>query len=161
MIRIAVASLVALLTACGGGGGDAPSCAADQLAAVNAARAAGAQCGAVAYGPVPPLVYDERLAAAASAHAEDMAAGGFGSHTGSDGSSVGERATRYGWTAPVGENVAAGLHTYDSAHAALMASAGHCINIMHPRATHFGSACATGKQPYGTYWAQAFGWSKQ
>lgn len=134
--------------------------ASEQLALVNASRAAGATCGAAVFRPTRALAYDARLEAAATAHAQDMAAGGFGSHTGSTGSTPAQRAAAHGWSALVGENVAAGMDPYEETHAALMASPGHCVNIMHPKATHFGAACAEGRQPYGTYWAQAYGWAK-
>ena len=55
------------------------------------------------------LLADDRLRAAARAHAMDMAQNDFFSHTGSGGSSVADRATATGylWTT-VGENIAAG-----------------------------------------------------
>lgn len=55
------------------------------------------------------LFADDRLQAAARAHAVDMAQNDFFSHTGSDGSSVADRTTMAGylWTT-VGENIAAG-----------------------------------------------------
>ena len=56
-----------------------------------------------------PLVYDDRLEAAARAHGADMARIGFFSHTGSDGSDIGTRLHRagYGWCFAA-ENIAMG-----------------------------------------------------
>ena len=55
------------------------------------------------------LVYDMRLEAAARAHGQDMAARGFFSHTGSDGSDIGDRLRRAGYAFCFGaENIAAG-----------------------------------------------------
>ncbi|MGC9398021.1 MAG: LysM peptidoglycan-binding domain-containing protein [Anaerolineae bacterium] len=47
---------------------------------------------------LPPLAYNETLAAAAQAHANDCAARGWCSHTGSDGAYIKERLERVGYT---------------------------------------------------------------
>ena len=60
------------------------------------------------YG-LPPLAANAALAAAATAHSNDMANKNFFSHTGSDGSNPGQRISRagYNWYT-YGENIAAG-----------------------------------------------------
>ena len=55
---------------------------------------------------IAPLVMDDRLLAAAQGHALDMATHDFVSHTGSDGSSAGERIAAAGYSDGWGENVA-------------------------------------------------------
>lgn len=67
------------------------------LAQVNAARQASGAGG---------LSLNARLMAAALRHSQDMAAGGFASHTGSDGSTLTQRADRAGYVyRSLGENV--------------------------------------------------------
>lgn len=80
---------------------------ASMLDGVNAYRASNGK---------PKLAGDPRLAAAAQAHADDMARNNFFSHTGSDGSRPSERVTRagYAWSA-VAENLA--LNSTDCAAA--------------------------------------------
>ena len=118
--------LAAALAACGGGSDDSepradapsgpgPTCGlanfeADLLQRVNAARAAGAQCGAHgAFAAAGPLQWHGVLVAAAARHSQDMASHNFFSHTGSDNSSPAQRVTDagYGWHL-VAENIAAG-----------------------------------------------------
>ena len=49
---------------------------------------------------------------AAQAHAQDMASHNYFSHTGSDGSGLGDRAADAGfYTYPLGENIAAGFNS--------------------------------------------------
>ena len=75
-----------------------PDTANAMLAAINAERQAhGAR----------PLVLDPRLARAAALHARDLARTGRLSHTGSDGSTMGERAERAGYRwSQIAENLA-------------------------------------------------------
>lgn len=143
-------ALALLLTACGGG--DTALCSGDVLAEVNAARATLRQCGATSYAAVQPLTTDAVLTQAAQRHAADLAKTGFTSHTGSDGSTVTDRAKAYG--RPVGENVLTG--DADIAHAMhdLLASPGHCQNIMNPNAVKFGAACVETDR---AVWVQVFG----
>jgi uncharacterized protein YkwD len=76
------------------------------------------------------------------------------SHTGSDGSSPGDRITAagYSWSA-YGENVAYGYGTPESVMAAWMASPGHRQNILDCGFKEIGVGLA---QP-GSYWTQDFG----
>lgn len=81
----------------------------EMLEAVNAARTQSRNCGDRFSAAVRKLSWNCRLQQTAIDHAMDMASQNFFSHTGSDGSSVGERATRAGYNwAYVGENIAGG-----------------------------------------------------
>jgi uncharacterized protein YkwD len=120
---------------------------ADILAAVNAARASGYVCASGAKPAVAPLAWNDVLFDAAAAHSQDMAANlKTLSHTGSDGSNVGQRVTRagYNWSG-VGENIAV---NYASANSVvdgwLKSSSGHCDNIMNARFSQFATACVNG-----------------
>jgi uncharacterized protein YkwD len=76
------------------------------------------------------------------------------SHTGSDGSSPGDRITRagYNWST-YGENVAYGYSTPESVMAGWMGSPGHKRNILNCAFKEIGIGLA---QP-GNYWTQDFG----
>lgn len=128
------------------------------LQATNQARADGADCGV--YGikdPVPALMGDADLHEAAQAHADDMSANNFFSHTGSDGSSFSQRVGRTSYTGfAIGENIAAGQGSPNAAVTGWVNSDGHCRNLMNPQATKIGIGYATGG-PYGTLWVQVFG----
>jgi len=111
----------------------------------------------------PALTKNIALTNAAQAHSTDMALDDFFSHTGSDGSSPGARATRagYSWSA-IGENIAAGYATPESVVQGWMNSSGHRANILNCgyRDTGVGYyylANDTGNVNYQHYWAQMFG----
>lgn len=132
------------------------------LDAVNAFRAGTRTCGSQgSFSAVPALSWSCELETAALAHSADMANNNFFSHTGSDGSSAGDRATRagYSWSA-WGENIAAG-GGYDSVNAVLQGwinSPGHCANLMSASVTNLGAARYTSAtSSYGIYWTQVFG----
>ena len=86
------------------------------LARINSYRAAGASCGAQGNFPaVPALAWNDALAQASLVHSDDMVALNFFSHTGSNGSSAGQRATAAGYVwSTWGENIAAGQASVDS-----------------------------------------------
>jgi len=128
------------------------------LELVNAARAEARKCGRQEFAPAPPLTSSPVLAAAAAAHARDMAEHGELTHTGSDGSKPAERITRagYAWRGS-GENVAAGQRNADAVVAAWLESPGHCANIMEPNFTEMGVAFVQVPDANpGIYWAQSF-----
>lgn len=89
------------------------------------------------------IAFDARLASAAQAHADDMLANGFFSHTGSNGSSVGDRARAagYNWT-NIGENIALGQQSEAEAMDSWMNSPGHHANNINPNFEDFGLAKA-------------------
>jgi len=160
----------AALAACGGSddspdrdtpAGPGPTCGlanfeADLLQRVNAARAAGAQCGAHGtFAATGPLQWHGVLVDAAARHSQDMASHNFFSHTGSDNSSPAQRVTEagYDWHL-VAENVAAGYRTVQEVMDGWMSSDGHCANIMNAALRDFGVACVPGgaSNTYSTYW---------
>ncbi|MEV5872957.1 CAP domain-containing protein [Streptomyces sp. NPDC052101] len=101
-----------------------------------------------------PLTLNPTLTKAAQAHSADMAAHRNMSHTGSDGSSPGDRITRAGYSwSEYGENVAYGYATADEVMAGWMSSPGHRANILNCSFKEIGIGLA---QP-GSYWTQDFG----
>lgn len=131
------------------------------LAAVNARRRAGATCGAQGVFPAAPdLTWNAALTQAAAAHGDDMVARNFFSHTGSDGSTLGTRATAAGYVwSSLGENIAAGQANVADVVDGWMKSDGHCANLMHASFREIGAACLAGNAgtAYRTYWTQDFG----
>lgn len=137
-----------------------PECPSDEalkaqmLAQINLARAESRYCGETYFGAVAGVVWNEKLASAAQAHSDDMARNRFFDHTGSNGSSVGERlsAAGYDWST-YNENIYAGIDTVQEAVRGWLKSPGHCKNIMSANIKEIGAACAdTTKGDYGTYW---------
>jgi uncharacterized protein YkwD len=126
------------------------------LAAVNDARSSIQMCGTTPYGPSPPVSWSDSLAMAAYLHSEDMALNGFFSHTGSDGSSAGDRISRQGYPwRTYGENIAVGSPTVSSAIQGWLGSEGHCRNLMNPAFTEIGAGYAVGPfggNPSARYW---------
>jgi uncharacterized protein YkwD len=141
-----------------------PATAAAEIAArslqlVNRARSQARRCGARQYAAVDSLGTSAQLDAAALTQARDLAAHSVLSHSGSDGSDPGARATRsgYRWRV-VGENVASGPQTAEEAVAGWLASPDHCENIMDPRYREMGIAFAVNPRSSGViYWSQVFG----
>jgi uncharacterized protein YkwD len=130
------------------------------LMLTNRRRAEGATCRGTFYPSVPPLTLDLRLREAARSHSYDMAANNFFSHTGSDGSTPGDRASRSGYTGGSwGENIAAGRSSAQAAIDGWMQStSGHCENIMNSRYRLIGVGYAfSSSSAYQHYWTQDFG----
>lgn len=141
-----------------------PNFQADMLEAVNARRAAGASCGTQGqFPPAAALTWNAALTQAAAGHSEDMVANNFFSHTGSNGSNVGDRATAagYNWRT-VGENIAAGQSSIAQVVDGWMKSDGHCANLMNAAYRDIGVACVAGNANtrYRTYWTQNFGMAR-
>ena len=134
------------------------------LAAVNARRRAGATCGSEgAFPPAADLTWNAALTQAAVGHSDDMVTHNFFSHTGSDGSTLGSRATAAGYTwSALGENIAAGQGTVAEVVDGWMKSDGHCANLMNANYRDIGVACVAGNSgtTYRTYWTQDFGKSR-
>ncbi len=128
---------------------------------MNAARASGADCGSRGmFAATTPLAWNAALTQAALVHSDDMVAHNFFSHTGSDGSSAGARATAAGYDWRTwGENIAAGQASVPSVVQGWMASPGHCANIMRPTFRDIGMACVSGgaSNAYRTYWTMVLG----
>jgi uncharacterized protein YkwD len=129
------------------------------LALTNQARAHARTCGWRRFPPAPPLSLAPALTRAARAHSRDMAVHDFFSHTGSDGSTPGERVTRAGYRwSMVGENVASGVETARAAVAGWLASPHHCANIMTAGFRQMGVAFAVdAANPQVIAWTEDFG----
>ena len=113
-----------------------------------------------------PLKLNYKLASAADLHSDSMAKDDFFSHTGKDGSSVGDRVkdTGYNYLA-VGENIAAGYSTASAVVSGWMNSSGHRANILNANYTEIGIGYEflkedTGSINYNHYWTQVFGTSQ-
>lgn len=90
---------------------------------------------------VLPVVENELLNEAASLHAEDMVENNYLSHTGLDGSSVGDRVLEVGYDYSfIAENIAQGFDDQATVMDAWMDSPGHEANILDPRGLEFGIA---------------------
>lgn len=108
---------------------------AEQVALNEFRRAAGSH----------PVVYSEPLTRIAQGHARDMAQRGFFSHTGSDGSSIGQRARRAGFSyCSIAENIAMGQTSLGQVMGSWRASPGHYRNMVSPKHTRYGLARAEG-----------------
>jgi uncharacterized protein YkwD len=114
----------------------------------------------------PALVWDEKLAAAARAHSEDMATNKLFSHTGSDGRTPGQRLNAIGYYS-WGENIAAtGYYNLNSNPDAVgkalvdmwMGSSGHKANILGTSINfnRIGVGVAYNSQYYGYLATQDF-----
>jgi len=102
------------------------------------------------------------LQAAALRHSTDMACNALLSHTGSDGSSVGERATAQGYTwSSIGENIfATGITSSEAPQLAFdwwMASAPNRANLLSAEFTEIGIGYTyEPSSPFGGYFAVVF-----
>lgn len=126
------------------------------LAAVNQARSVSRKCGNTPFGPAPPVSWSGNLATAAYLHSRDMVRKNILSHTGSDGSSAGQRISRQGYPwRTYGENIAAGDPTVSSVIRGWLESKIHCRNLMNPAFTEIGAGYAIGPfggNPAARYW---------
>lgn len=129
------------------------------LALTNAARARARSCGWRRFPPAQPLSLSPALTRAALAHSRDMAARELFSHSGSDGSSPGQRVTRAGYRwRQVGENIASGVGTARQVVADWLSSPHHCANIMTAGFRQMGVAFATNSASAAViYWTEDFG----
>jgi uncharacterized protein YkwD len=118
------------------------------------------------------LVRSPQLAAAASAHSQDMALRDLFSHTGSDGSTMLSRIAATGYSySQLAENVAAGYAAAEDVVASWMKSPGHRANILNCDLRELGvgyyvqlddlsNVLLDNGQvggPYRFYWTQDFG----
>ena len=131
----------------------------EALRLINAARAAGAQCGAVAMAPAPALHWDRRLQQAAAAHSADMAGNNYFEHRSPEGLSVRDRVSAVHYPLKgVGENIAGGDESIAEAVQGWLGSPAHCENLMDAHFTDVAVACSA--QPgtqWGTYWTMVLG----
>ena len=109
-----------------------------------------------------PYIVDPRLTASARVHSTDMACNNFLSHTGSDGSTSGERMLAQGYTFSWhGENIYAGGGSYNAPQQAFawwMNSEPHRNNLMSPNYIHIGIGYIySPASSYGGYFTANFG----
>lgn len=126
-----------------------PAWANEMLIRINAERSA---AGA------PPLTFCTTLMTAAQRHSEDQAAHSTMTHTGSNGSTMVQRAEAAGyrgWTS-LAENVAAGYTSVTSVMNGWMGSSGHRANLLSATTQHVGVGRATSGSG-AIYWTQDFG----
>jgi len=108
---------------------------------------------------LPSLLLEPALCSAAQTHCQDMVGHNYFSHTGSDGSTVGDRISAAGYSSPwaYGENIAAGQLSPEEVVAAWMNSEGHRANVLCPWYTEIGIAYVYAPDTtYWRYWAQNF-----
>ena len=133
------------------------------LRQVNAVRAVGATCGAVARPPAMALRWNDQAEAAAVGHSRYMQQSNTFSHTGLAGSTVAARLTDTGYVwSKVGENIAAGQLSVTQVVQAWMGSAGHCENIMNGAYLDIGVAIVDGAaaNDYDSYWTMVLARSR-
>lgn len=101
---------------------------------------------------LPKLKYDVKLADASQAHAVDMNANNYFSHTGLNGSDFSLRARNAGYTGfPSGENIAKGQTTPQEVVTGWMNSSGHRANILSNYSNEIGVGF------HNNHWVQTFG----
>lgn len=105
-----------------------------------------------------PLNMGEKLDQSADDYSQAMIDENRFSHTGSNGSSPGDRLRTAGYTDwnTWAENIAAGQQTPKEVVNSWMNSAGHRANILNDRLTHMGLGYAEGNANYGNRWTQVF-----
>ena len=132
---------------------------AEVLQRVNAFRASGAVCGGVAYPAAGALGWNTKLLQAAKGHATDMATNNYFAHTGQDGRTPDQRVLAAGYSySRMGENIAAGQTSVESAMAGWIASPSHCQNMMTPDFRDIAVACARNDAArYHLYWVMEMG----
>lgn len=122
------------------------------LQLVNDVRTKGCTCGTTAMPAVAQLVWNDQLAKAGYDHSVDMKTNNYFSHTGLNGSTVGQRITAAGYIWKfAGENIANGFANEQDVMNGWLSSEGHCKNIMDTRFKDIG----VGHD--GSYWTQEFG----
>jgi len=121
------------------------------LDAVNQLRRQGCRCGNDNLPPVPELSWNNLLEKAALKHATDMRDQSFFSHFSSDGTGLGQRVTKEGYSWKyVGENIAFGYPSLEEVMQGWVDSPGHCRNLMSVNFTEIGLVELDG------YWVQDF-----
>lgn len=118
---------------------------------VNELRAGGCLCGDQNMPAVGTLRWNQQLAAAAVQHSQDMANNQHFSHTGTDGSSGGDRIQQQGYRwQTYGENIAQGYASVASVFKGWKDSPGHCRNMMNANFKEMGAGVKN------RYWTQDF-----
>ena len=133
--------------------------AAEALARINAARAAGQRCGWRRMPPVRPLKWNAALQDAAAAHSRDMAVRNYFGHRSPEGRTVSERARLAKYPSGfVGENLAGGDRNVAGAMQGWIESPDHCANLMNASYSEVAVACVgRPRSEWGTYWTMVLG----
>lgn len=129
--------------------------AADLLARINTIRASAHDCGTTRYPAAGPLTWNSQAEDAARTQALYLQGNNLFSHTGANGSSVGDRLTAAGYPwSTVGENIAAGYADAAAVIAGWLASPGHCANMSNAAFADLGVVLqpGTSANTYGNYW---------
>ncbi|GGR90108.1 CAP domain-containing protein [Deinococcus sedimenti] len=129
------------------------------LSALNAARAVARTCGGQRFEAAAPVTWNGYLAAAARAHAADMAKRHFFDHVTPDGVKPAQRMEAAGYTdwTKAAENIAAGF-VVSNVMQGWIDSPSHCKTLMDPALKEVGIGYTYQPgSPYGTYWVQDFG----
>lgn len=102
-----------------------------------------------------PVKLSGKLNMASKVHAEDMMRFGDASHTGTDGSSHGDRIQRQAYYFSIAaENVAAGQKSWEKVFKAWQDSPDHNVNLLRKDVTDFGIATVYDPDSsYGSFWA--------
>ncbi|MGI4727025.1 MAG: CAP domain-containing protein [Janthinobacterium lividum] len=130
---------------------------AEVLDRINAVRAHGCNCGHTFMPPVAPVIWNEKLAIAAAAHAQDMADQHYFSHESRNGDHIQNRFQKAGYGTAgfqryvIGENIAQGQQSIEQVNRDLFKSEGHCKNLMNPNFKEIGAYV------YNYYWVEDFG----
>lgn len=156
----AVGDLESYSAEIGRGGCEVTAAQQKMMDVINAARLEERYCGDDFFIAVAPLTWNCKLENAAALHNDDMVQNNFFAHQGSNGLYAGDRvdAVGYNWRV-YGENLAVGFTGEARATKALLASPGHCVNIMNGKVNEFGSVRILGVKgnEYGSYWTHVFG----
>jgi len=122
----------------------------------NAAATQATNATRKAHG-LPPLQPSRDLAAAAAAHACDMASRGVMSHQGSRSKGPMQRLKKQGYRpALAAENIAAGPWGQERVLTEWVRSGDHLANILIPQLHHYGIGRALGADGRTVYWAAVY-----
>ncbi len=136
--------------------GDEARVALHALELVNRARQSHRQCGTRTVPAANPLRLSAQLSEAAAQHALDMSKHHYFEHQDPDGRTPADRVRATGYAERrVGENIAYGVLSTESAIAGWLRSPGHCENLMDPNFQEMGIAFAREQGGHAElYWVQ-------
>ena len=102
------------------------------LSLVNDYRASARNCGSVTYAAAAPLLWDNKLEAAAITQSQYMQSIKTMTHSGAGNNTLADRVTQSGYKwSTIGENVAVGQGSIDQVMQDWINSPGHCANMMN------------------------------
>lgn len=145
-MKIYMAVTLAVIVAACGGQTAQTTVQSNPVSTATPGAPAGQQINAIrSRAGLPSLRRNSLLDRAALAHAQDMAANSFMSHTGSDGSTLRKRVNRTGYVwCTLGENVSRGHRTNARAIEGWRTSPGHYKNMVNAKAREYGFANVNG-----------------